>query len=214
MKIVIFANGQLPDPKEALQHAKQAELIIAVDGGARHCRELNLLPHILLGDLDTISSTLLHQYEDKEAVRIIRYPVDKNKTDLELAMDFAVKKQADTVTIFGALGPRWDMSIANMLLLSSPEYAELDISLIDGDTSVVLLRNGTEHKISAIPGSTVSLIPLAGSTEGVSLTGFKYPLSDQRIDHASTLGISNVILKQEGKIHLKKGLLLCIVDQS
>ena len=214
MKIVIFANGQLPAPEEALQHAQQAELIIAVDGGARHCQKLNLLPHILLGDLDTISSTLLQQYIEETSVKIIRYPVEKDKTDLELAMDFAVGQEAAAITILGGLGPRWDMSIVNMLLLSAPQYSERDISLVDGDTRIIVLRNGIKHKLSATPGSTISLIPLADPAKGITLTGFKYPLSDQRIGYASTLGISNVFLKQEGKIYFKEGILLCIIDQS
>lgn len=213
MKVVIFANGQLPRQEEALRHALKAELIIAVDGGARHCSDLNLLPHILLGDLDTISSPLLQKYEKKD-VKIIRYPTDKDKTDLELALDFALEQHAATVTVFGALGPRWDMSIGNMLLLAAPDYSNLNIKLIDGDTHILLLREGVAHLLSANPGSTISLIPLSGSAEGVSLTGFKYPLTDQQISHSSTLGISNMILGSEGKIYLRKGLLLCIVDQS
>lgn len=213
MKTVLFANGQLPGKEEALNHTLQADLIIAVDGGARHCNDLNLLPHILLGDLDTISSSLLQKFE-KNGVKIIRYPTHKDKTDLELAFDLAAEQHAATIIAFGALGPRWDMSIANMLLLAAPDYSNLDIKLIDGDTQILLLREGIEHLLSARPGSTISLMPLSGSVEGVNLTGFKYSLNNQPISYASTLGISNVILGSEGKIYLEKGLLLCIIDQS
>lgn len=213
MKTVIFANGQLSDPTGAMAHCRKAELIIAVDGGARHCRDLDILPHVLLGDLDSISSSLLAHYE-RGSVKIIRHPADKDKSDLELALDLALEQQAERATIFGGLGLRWDMSIVNLLLPAAPSYETMEICLIEGSTRVHLLRGGKEFSLSATPGTTVSLIPLSGTAEGVSLAGFKYQLDRQTISHASTLGVSNVLLGRVGTISLHTGLLLCIVDES
>ena len=213
MKTVIFANGQLTNTKKAIKHAHKANLIIAVDGGAEHCRRLNILPHILLGDLDSIQPDLVKLYE-KEKVIIQRHPTDKDKTDLELALDLAAQKQATTVAVFGALGQRWDMSIANLLLPTAPAYASLDITLFDGATRIHLIRSGTKFSLSATPGSAVSLIPINGAAKGVTLQGFTYPLTNQTIAHASTRGVSNVLSGQAGTIALETGMLLCIVDES
>lgn len=213
MKAVIFANGKMTSPAGVTEHSRQAELIIAVDGGAGHCRKLNILPHVLLGDLDSVQPDLIERYE-KAGVIIQRYPACKDKTDLELALDLAAEQQATTASIFGALGLRWDMSMANLILPAAPAYAGMRITLFDGSTCIHLIRGNEKFFISGSPGSTVSLIPLGGSAEGVTLKGFKYPLANHTISHASTLGVSNVMLGREGNISLKSGILLCIVDKS
>ncbi len=213
MKTVIFANGQLTNTEKAIEHAQQANFIIAVDGGARHCSRLNILPHILVGDLDSAQPDLVKLYEN-EGVIIQRHPTDKDKTDLELALDLSVQKQATTVAIFGALGQRWDMSLANLMLPTAPAYADLNITLFDRDTRIHLIRSDAEFSLAATPGSTVSLIPLSGAAQDITLKGFKYPLTNQTITHASTMGISNVLLGRAGTIALKAGMLLCIVDES
>lgn len=207
MKVVIFANGELTAPAEAIKHAKQADLIIAVDGGGNHCHLLEIEPHILLGDLDSIDQEILNSYR-KSSVIIQQYPTEKDKTDLELALDLAVKKQSTQVTIFAALGGRWDMSLANLLILAADDYAELDIILIEQGTKIGVCRGG-EIKILAFPqGTTLSLIPLGGDATGVTLSGFKYPLTNQTLTFGSSRGVSNIFIDQSGEVTVGSGVLL------
>ena len=51
---VIIANGNAPDSETAHQHAAQAELLLAADGGARHALALGLVPHVVIGDIDSL----------------------------------------------------------------------------------------------------------------------------------------------------------------
>ncbi len=214
MKTVIFANGPMSaaTSQEQIKNlVRQAELIIAVDGGARHCAQIGIQPHVLLGDLDSVQPALVQDYE-KSGVIIEQHPEDKDKTDLELALDLAVRKQATTVDILGGLGNRWDMSIANIMLMAAPGYSDITLRLLDGDTTVHLLRDNAKLALSALPGSRVSLIPLSNTVHGITLRGFRYPLHDQTIGRSSTLGISNVLENGTGRISLKRGLLLCILE--
>ncbi len=211
MKTVVFAGGAFTALNRAREACRAAELIIAVDGGIRHCAQLALSPHILLGDFDSAPAKLVDQ-ADKAGTSVLRYPKNKDKTDLELALDLAGSRGTTTVSLFGALGGRWDMSLANLLLPAAPVYAGMRITLHDGSTRIDLLRGGDRHELSAPPGSRVSLVPLNGPARGVTLTGFKYPLCNHTISFASTLGISNILMDSTGSIVLKKGILLCILS--
>ena len=212
MKVVIFANGKLTETQTVVSTSAQADLIIAVDGGANHCAYLGISPQILLGDLDSIDTDILLEFQKKD-VTISRFPVDKDKTDLELALDLAKEKQATQVTIFAALGGRWDMSLANLLLLAAPDYAAMEITIMDSETTIQVVRGESETTIAAPLGTTTSLIPLGGDAEGVTVSGFKYPLPNAVLHHTSTRGLSNVVLDQPAKIHLKKGVMLIVVSR-
>ena len=209
MKTVIFADGSFAAQNQAKEACGQAELIIAVDGGIRHCVHLDISPHVLLGDFDSAPAELV-DHADKSGASLLQYPGDKDKTDLELALDLARSRGTTTLSLFGALGGRWDMSLANLLLPAAPIYEDMRITLYDGSTRIDLLRSGDQWKPTVPPGSRVSLIPLNGPARGVTLTGFKYPLTDHTISFGSTLGISNILIDPRASIVLSKGTLLCL----
>ncbi|MFW2367159.1 MAG: thiamine diphosphokinase, partial [Desulforhopalus sp.] len=93
MKVFIFANGDLGRPHLLTPFIDQSDLLIAADGGANHCFQLNITPDILLGDLDSIRPAVLNHYRKTE-VAISKYPTEKDATDLEIALDLAQEKGA------------------------------------------------------------------------------------------------------------------------
>lgn len=210
MKTVIFANGKLGAQSIAAKLADQAELIIAVDGGIRHCEYLNVQPHVLLGDLDSALEHLVNK-AIADGVSLQRHPKDKDKTDLELALDLACSLGATTISLFGALGGRWDMSFANLLLPAVAAYANMRITLYDDQTRIDLLRDNEHLELTAPVGSRVSLLPINGQVEGVTLTGFQYPLTNHTLSFGSTRGISNVFIEENGYIAVEQGLLLIVL---
>lgn len=210
MKAVLFANGTLGAQSLAKKLADRAELIIAVDGGILHCNTLDIRPHVLLGDLDSAPEELVNK-AIADGVNLQRHPPDKDKTDLELALDFACSQGAETVALFGALGGRWDMSLANLLLPAAIAYNTMRVTLYDDQTRIDLLRDNQQLELTAAVGSRISLLPVNGTVEGVTLTGFQYPLTNHTISFASTLGISNVLVENKGSISVGKGVLLSVL---
>ncbi len=211
MKSIIFANGKLTARKMAVELAGESDLIIAADGGIVHCLELNITPHILIGDLDSTPAGLIEQFAGT-GMEIIRHPEAKDKTDLELALDLARVKGARETYLFAALGNRWDMSLANLFLLAAPAYADMQISIIDDLNIIYLLKNGDIKEITVDNGSRVSLIPMQNDIQ-VSLQGFKYPLASGRIAFASTRGISNYLTADRGIIIVENGMLFCVQNK-
>lgn len=209
MNCVIFANGQFF--LSAAEHSLwlQADLVIATDGGARHCHALQLIPHLLIGDMDSISSELL-DYFTEQGSEVHRFPGRKDKTDLELAIEFAIGRGGRNITILGALGGRWDMSIASVMLLANPELADIAITLHDGPTNIYGVHGGNRLKILGEPGDTLSLIPLTGTAREVNLSGLEYALTDEDLSTGSTRGISNLFIDQQVEIALREGVLLVV----
>jgi len=127
MNAIIFANGKLKKSQKLSDFLKSDPLIVAADGGANHCHRLNITPDILLGDLDSIEPEVLISCKEK-GVEIQRYPTRKDATDLELALDLVLTRGAGSVRLLGALGGRWDMSLANITLASLKKYSSMHIS--------------------------------------------------------------------------------------
>ena len=187
----------------------QTDLIIAADGGANHCARLGITPDILLGDLDSIDPKNLAKLAN-EKITIHRHPMRKNATDLELALDLAVQQRARTIWLVGALGGRWDMSLANIMLAANDKYKEQEVILLDQDCILRILHPGKIHTINGTPDQKVSFLPLKNDVHDVTLTGFEYPLSHHTISFGSTLGVSNILNNHQATEQHSKGVLLCI----
>jgi len=207
-RAIIFANGPLPDLAGARRSLAPTDRLIAADGGLRHLRALGLTPHLLVGDLDSVTPA------DAAAVaaagaQVEQHPARKDETDLELALRRACADGAQDVLIFGALGGRWDQTLANLLLLAHPDYRTVRLRLLDGPQQIYLVQGTTI--IEGQPGDTVSLVPLSGDARGVTTTGLEYPLAEGTLPFGGTLGISNVLVASEATVTVGRGLVACIV---
>jgi thiamine pyrophosphokinase len=210
MRAVIFANGVLTKPEKARSVLRSGDLIIAADGGARHCSSLGIKPDIVIGDFDSLDPDEMSALEAAGA-RLVRYPIRKDFTDLELAIQFANEKDAEEVLVLGALGSRWDQTLANLLLPAARAYSIMHIRILDGSQEISLIQADQTLSLSGQPGDIVSLLPLGGNVQGVTTKGLEYPLVYETLYFGATRGISNVMLDRQAEIKLKSGLLLCIL---
>jgi thiamine pyrophosphokinase len=206
-RAVIFVNGVLPEPKAVLSLIHPGDLLIAADGGLRHIKRLGLTPHVLIGDLDSVSPQDILALQNS-AVQVERYPVDKNETDLELALLYACRHKCQHIVLIGALGGRLDQTLGNISLLLLPELAGLDVRLDDGIEEVFFIR--TSAALDGQPGDTVSLLPWNGPVQGVTTHHMRYPLFAETLYPEHTRGISNVIEDLPASVQISSGLLLCI----
>ena len=209
-RAVIFANGELSDPAAARAALREEDVVLAADGGARHCRALGIRPDALIGDFDSLESSEVEEFA-AEWVEILRHPARKDFTDLELAMRHARSLDVEEILVLGALGKRWDQTLANLLLPAEEDYRTVQIRLIDGKQEVLLGRGGSTLRLHGRAGDTVSLIPLAGEAGPVTTQGLEYPLRAEMLAFGSTRGVSNVMLGETASIEIEQGMLLCVV---
>ena len=208
MRAVIIANGIIGGLRPLIF---PEDIVIAVDGGLRHCLELKLRPHTLIGDMDSLSPEEIDAVI-RSGIPISRYPARKDHTDMELALHHAMSLGADDIMLLGALGARWDMTIANVMLLAAPELAGCRVRILDGMQEISLVRAGETRRFEGNAGDLFSLIPLRTDAQNVSVTGLQYPLSGETLNFSATRGVSNVFCDQTATVFLEEGLLLCVVQ--
>jgi len=209
-RAVVFANGELNEPESMLLLVRPDDYLIAADGGGRHCLALGLLPNLLVGDMDSLDPDIIAQFQAAGS-EVLRYPVNKDFTDLELALLQAKERGAEEILVVAALGRRWDQTLANLLLPAGQTFKDVSIRLVDGCQEILLVRPGECCEIHGQPGDTLSLVPLLCNACGITTQGLEYPLKDEDLSFGSTRGISNVLLVEKPTITLREGLLVCVL---
>ena len=211
MRAVIFANGEFPNPQNARDLLCSDDFIIAADGGTHHALAVGAIPHVVIGDLDSLSPDEQARVEAAGA-QVIRFSPRKDETDLELALLHAVREGATEIVILAALGGRLDQTIANLLLLALPELSGLDVHIVEGQQTVFLIHD--EALIEGRPGDTVSLIPLGGDAVGVTTEGLEWPLHEDTLRFGPARGVSNVLTAERARVRVRRGSLLCVVTHA
>ncbi len=208
MKALILVNGELykPDVLRSRIRAETFDLVLGADGGARYAYTLNVTLDAIIGDLDSLSDL---EQQGISNTKVVSYPAEKDKTDLELALLYAGKQGVDQIVMVGVMGGRMDMTIANLMLITHASLSSCRIEVWHGEqTGWVIKPPGDD--ISGHPGDTVSLIPLGGSASGITTEGLKYSFKDEELTFGPARGISNLLEKPSAHIKLSEGFLLAV----
>jgi len=206
-RIVIFANGDLPNLDKARGLLRADDFFICADGGTRHALALGLTPNLVIGDMDSIQKDQWQSLE-KAGVAIELFPRDKNETDLELAITKAIEFKPVEIVIVAALGGRLDQTFGNIALLTDSRLATFDVVLDDGTEEMFICRN--QVQVHGRSGDIVSLIPWGNSVHGIQTQGLKWALNNEMLHPDKTRGISNEMLGETASIHIASGNLLMI----
>ena len=196
--ITIIANGERVNNIRKI--LKDVDVIIAADGGANICRVESINPDYIAGDLDSITLENIKHFSESKFVKIN----DQSYTDLQKAIDHALKLNPKSVKIISAFGKRTDHTLANILIFQN--YNDLIPLEIYDDFGVMKLYLPGNHNIALSIGQEISFFSLS-SIEGLSLKGFKYPVNDA--DYSNNfIGISNIAMEQNCAINFKMGKLI------
>jgi thiamine pyrophosphokinase len=208
MHATIFANGDLVNARRAMAAAQSADMVIAADGGVRHCTRLEIRPAVVIGDLDSLTQSQLATLK-AQGTELIHHPADKDETDLELALLHAVSLDATRITLLGASGDRLDMTVSNLLLLADPRLASAEIELWYADqTARVLTPPG--GRLAGEPGDTLSLIPLGTDAGSITTHDLEFALEREHLALGPARGVSNRISGPMPTVEFRSGLLLAV----
>ncbi|MBB3906210.1 thiamine diphosphokinase [Anoxybacteroides rupiense] len=206
MLIHIVGGG----PKEFLpsfQPYKQQEIQwIGVDRGVLTLLQAGIRPTKAFGDFDSISKQEL-EYIQTMLKDLDIWPSEKDKTDMEIALDWVAEQQADRIRIFGATGGRIDHLLGNIQLLA--KYIAQPIEIVDKQNVVTIHLPGT-YSVEKDRHHYISFIPISYEVKGITLKGFKYPLENCHIQLGSTLCISNELIQSFGTFSFSEGILMMV----
>jgi thiamine pyrophosphokinase len=205
MKCVIIANGDLEYTRDIISIIKAAQLIICADGGARHLKALNILPHVMIGDFDSIRPEDKAFFKEKQ-VKTLAFPSKKDHSDSALCVSWALDNHATDITLLGATGTRLDHTLANIFLLKSLALQHIPARIINKNNEIHVVTDFIELK--GHPGDLVSILPISEKVTGITLKGLAYPLHHATIEMGSSLGISNFFKETVATVSIKDGTLI------
>jgi thiamine pyrophosphokinase len=202
LQTLIICNGEPPSRRLARKLARDAEMVIAADGGANIARRYGIRPDVIIGDLDSIQPATRKVFRSTTIMQISR----QDNTDLEKALDYVLTQKLDEVSVIAATGKRLDFTLGNLSVIWNYAHTLRMTFLGDGWMASPVGRSRT---IKAPIGTIVSLIPF-GRCSGVTLRGLRYPLVNATMN-VGGIGVSNVVRSSPFSVHVRKGNMLLIV---
>ena len=184
MNAVLLAGGVLEVSVRVFERVRGAALVVAADGGARHAAPLGLTIDVWVGDFD--SSDDLNLSAPRQT-----FPREKDKTDLELALEVAKNSGATSALVIGAFGGRFDHALGIALMAARETSAGFTIDLESGNETGWILTPAHPLELPLGKGQTFSLLALHGDARGLTITGAKWNLEGIALNFGSSLGISN-----------------------
>lgn len=211
MIIHILAGGPTELLPDLHLHTSDQITWVGVDRGVYTLLSNNIKPDIAFGDFDSVTEEEF-QIIEKEVDQLFRFTPEKDETDMDLALSWALKKRPEKIRIFGATGGRLDHMFGNIQLLihATNKTDDVDIEIIDHQNIIFVKSPGIYRLQKITDKKYISFIPISTEVKGLTLIGFKYPLTECHIPLGSTLCISNELLIENGTFSFSEGILMII----
>jgi thiamine pyrophosphokinase len=203
---LIFIGGDSPHVNVLSQLDKES-FVIAADSGYGNALKLGLLPHMLVGDMDSVSEDHIAHARARN-IEIIEYPTDKDETDTEIALDAARARQNTSVTLVAGGGDRFDHVMAMMHSVAG-HAGHVSVRAYVGPARIDFLAGPSTTSISTTIGATLSLIPLGGNVALTTL-GLQWNLTQETLQALTSRGVSNIATHNDIYLSITHGTLAVI----
>lgn len=178
------------------------DLVIAGDGGYRHCQARGIRVDVAIGDFDSLGFR-------PEAPEVIALTPEKDNTDTMAAVEEGVRRGYRRFRLYGGTGGRLSHTIANLQLMTEMAARGLQAELVGFGARMWVIRNGEQRFPAGMEGY-LSVFCLGDAAEGVTEEGLKYRLSDFRMTKENPLGVSNEFTGVPSRVAVREGALLLI----
>ena len=170
---IIVANGDFPHNQFVLDKIGQTPYVIACDGALQTLLQHNIMPDLIIGDLDSISPELKEKFHE----RIYHNP-DQETNDLTKAASFAKKKHFKSVLIVAATGLREDHTLGNISLLTLYQnWFDYVCILSDYGYFIPIKKSST---FNCFPGQQISIFSLYPYAS-ITSSGLRYPINERTL---------------------------------
>nr|WP_318685936.1 thiamine diphosphokinase [uncultured Acetatifactor sp.] len=210
-KCIVIGAGDLTVGQILTQ---KEDYIIAVDGGLSYCGILELEPHLVIGDFDSLGEggkRELQEMEERNPGRVVRLNPQKEDTDMLAALKQGLARGYRDFRIYAGMGDRLDHTLANIQCLLYLKNNNAEGYLLDAGGMILVLQNESVEFKKEMEG-ILSLFSLGREARGVSIRGMKYPLTDYTMKNDFPIGVSNEFIGESAVISVKEGELVCILQ--
>lgn len=206
-RVVIITGGSINDYNVHAELWEQDDYIICADSGVNHANKLGVVPQLIVGDLDSALPENINFYQGLGS-KVVEYEKEKDQTDTQIALKYALQKQPQEILILGAIGNRLDHTLANILLLTSFLKKGIKITIRDEIQEILLIED--RIVLEGKKGDLISLLPLTPWVKGIKTWGLKYAIKEGFFQQTNPYGVSNELAEDKAIIEVSEGLLLLI----
>ena len=182
----------------------KTDLVIAADGGYTELAKRGIRCDLLIGDLDSLGNV-------PSGVELLKFPVEKDETDMHLAFLEGVRRGYSHFELFGGTGGRPDHTFANYCLLILIKRSGCTATLY-GDGHITYVIENEFTRVEGKSGKGISVFAFGGAAHGVLIDGLKYTANDVTLTPEFSLGVSNSFVSDTAKIGVREGCLLVIQE--
>src|SRR5256885_11283314 len=100
MRAVVVAHGDVLPADRAVIGAD--DYVVAADGGAFALERWKVLPHLIVGDMDSLGDAGVERFA-RQGIPVAKFSAAKDESDLELAVAQAIEAGAKEIVRLGAL---------------------------------------------------------------------------------------------------------------
>lgn len=204
MRIVAVLNGRID--VDICNYVTNDTFIICADGGGNYLYQKGIVPNLLIGDMDSIDKDALNHFKNNNC-EIVLFNPEKDQTDGQLVIDKAMEYNPCEIVVFGGLGGRIDHTLGNVQLLY--RMTQKGIKGVFVSENEILYMTDKMLEIKGNVGDTVSVIPYVKDTV-ITLSGFKYLVSDFEFKLDTPIGISNELESEVGIVDVKQGTAIVV----
>ncbi len=206
MKAVIFSSAEISDYEYLKQYDFSGQMIICADAGLKHAIKLGMRPDIVLGDNDSFAD------EIPDGIKYIAYPPEKDKTDTNIAVDYAMQNGAEEIVLIGGLGGRIDQEFSHFCLMEYALDQGVRLKMIDDINEIWMERAPFCLKKSECARKYVSFFPYGGTVNNFSVKGLKYEASGMTLRPNMVQASSNEFdISDEARIEFTDGTVLVML---
>lgn len=185
------------DFNESIRPAEN-DLVIAADGGYKSLVEKGIIPHVVMGDFDSLGYIPDHP-------NLVRHPPEKDDTDTALALNYGYERGYRRFLIFGGIGGRLDHTLANMQTILGMKRRGCECYLIGNGSIITALENEC-FCFSGKENGYLSLFAADGKADNVTLKGLKYTLDNSTVFPDISLAVSNEFIEEQAKVTTRGAL--------
>lgn len=188
---------------KTLYRKDEDELIIGVDRGAYGLLAAGITPDIAIGDFDSV--TREYQVIKDHVKEIVTYDSEKDYSDTELSIIYAVEQNPSKIVLMGVTGYRLDHFYSCLSLFKYGIKHNINMEIVGENNHIKLLTPGKHIINKEINHKYISIFAFDKTVKNLNLNGFRYPLTNKTLEVHDNICLSNEIIQQQGEISFDEG---------
>ncbi len=182
---------------------QEGDCVIAADGGYRYAEKIN--PDLIIGDFDSLG------YVPK-ADKCEVFPVQKDDTDMMLAIKKGLQLGYKEFVLLGGIGGRLDHTIANIQSLAYLLDHGARGKMLSSHEEIYMIEND-KITFGADSNGLCSVFAFGKEANGVTIQGLQYEVTDVILNNSFPLGVSNHFVGKQALVSVTDGRLLIIMSK-